>query len=623
MSLPEWLNAVFHSGASPYFPTTVPQLGQTVQLRLRVGHNAPIRRIFLRVYPDGEQAFILCQMAESTPACQWWTGPLPLHQPLEHYRFLIEAEDGLWWYNAHGFSESEPLDSDDFRVIVNYIPPHWVPSAVFYQIFPDRFADGDPSNNPRPEEYDYRGHRPRTFAWGTLPDKETSFSLVFYGGDLQGIAEKLPYLNERLGVNALYLNPVFTAYSNHKYDVIDYNNVDPHFGGNEALIALQEQLQRREMHYLLDIVPNHCGYGHTWFLQAQRDEVAESADYFTFYQRPDQYESWLGVWSLPKLNYASQNLRQKMYESADSVFQRWLKPPFSADGWRIDVANMLGRQGQTQISWEVLQGIRAAVKQANPQAYLLGENFFDASGQLQGNQLDGVMNYGGFQKPFLFWLTEQNHTAWAWYWSGRIISPVPFATTALLTTWRKRLSVIPWQKAMQQYNLLGSHDTPRIQTLVKGNTALHKLAAIVQFSYVGVPSIYYGDEIGMMDSAELEQRGCMVWDEGAWNQDLFTFYQKLIAFRQQSSALQTGALQFLASEIDSFAFLRESADQRVIVIACRKPRTAMPLPVAHGGISNGSHFVELFTGEVASVQHGYLALPNLPQGGTLWVEKKG
>ena len=281
-------------------------------------------------------------------------------------------------YAGAGPSAHVPLDVFDFRVLAGYQPPAWVFESVFYQIFPDRFANGNPDANPRPEEYEYRGFRPRTFPWGQPPDSSQPFPIVFYGGDLPGIQQRLDYLQD-LGVNALYLTPIFESFSNHKYDVANYDHIDRHFGGDQALVELRQALDARGMRYILDIVPNHAGYWHEWFQAARADPGAPEAEFFTFNRHPDDYASWLGVWSLPKLNYRSLELRQRIYAGAEGVFRRWLRTPFRADGWRVDVANMLARQGPAQMGVEIAQGIRQAVKETNPQAYLIGENFFDAS----------------------------------------------------------------------------------------------------------------------------------------------------------------------------------------------------------------------------------------------------
>jgi alpha-glucosidase len=615
---PAWLSAVHHDGSPKYVSNLHPGMGETVRIRLRVGAAAPVRRVFVRTCPDGEQAFTPATPGPTHPPAKWWRADLPVREPVLHYRFVLEADDGVWFYSAAGPAAHDPLDATDFRLLADAAPPGWVRSAVFYQIFPDRFANGDPSRDPRPEEYEYRGHRPRTYPWETLPTEEHIFPLVFYGGDLRGMRERLDYL-QRLGVSALYLNPVFTSFSNHKYDVADYEHVDPHLGGDEELARLRRDLTERGMRYLLDLVPNHTGALHPWFEAAQADASAPEAGFFTFAQHPHEYATWLGVSSLPKLNYRSEELRRRMVTGPDSVLRRWLRPPFSADGWRVDVANMLARQGEVQLGLEIARAIRAAVRETRPDAYLLGEHFFDATAQLQGDQWDGVMNYAGFTFPLWHWLRGYEQRAHGM--KDAIASPVPWPTAALESAWRSRIAALPWAIALQQYNQLGSHDVPRIRTIVGGSDALHRLAAVVQFTYPGVPGVYYGDEIGMKDVPRLGPRGCMIWDETRWDAALLAFYRELIALRRTSPLLQEGGFQMLVVEPDTFAYQREGRQERLLVVAHRaeRPRPAGPIAVAHGGIPDGMQFVERFSGKVAVTRNGMLPLPEISRGPMIWV----
>ncbi|HOU40422.1 MAG TPA: alpha-amylase family glycosyl hydrolase [Promineifilum sp.] len=612
MNQPAWLRSAHHDGSERYVSKLHPRLGETVRLRLRVAQAAPVRRVLLRTFPDGEQALTAMALSQAEPFVQWWQADLLIDEPLAHYRFVIEAADGLWHYSAAGPSAHVPLDYTDFRILADYDPPGWPAESVFYQIFPDRFANGDPSTDPRPEEYEYRGHRPTTYPWGATPPAGQLFPLVFYGGDLPGIESRLDYL-AGLGVNALYLNPIFTALSNHKYDVADYDHVDPHFGGDAALVSLRRALDARGMRYLLDIVPNHCGYWHPWFQAARADSAAPEAEFFTFRHHPDDYATWLGVWTLPKLNYLSAELRRRIYAAPDAVFRRWLRPPFSADGWRIDVANMLGRQGPTQLGREISAGIRRAVRQTRPDAYLIGENFFDATSQLQGDQWDGVMNYDGFTQPLWYWL--RGYDLGAHGFADKLTGP-HWPTEALAASWQSRLATIPWAVALQQYNLLDSHDTPRIRTTVGENDALHRLAAVVLLTFPGVPGLYYGDEIGMTDVERLGARGCMVWDETRWNQPLHAFHRDLIHLRRRSSALQRGGFQLLLVEDDTIAYQRDSADERILVFAHRgaAPRPAGGVPIDHAGVPDGARFVDALGGAEFVVANGTLPLPELPQG---------
>lgn len=616
---PEWLNSVHHDGSRNYLSELYPAMGEKVHVRLRVTADAPVLRIYLRYYPDGEQAFIAMQPVEKIHQVQWWECILEIRQPVVHYRFTLECSQGIWWYSAAGPSIYDPLDMTDFQIIADYEPPAWVHQSVFYQIFPDRFANGEPANDPQPHEFNFRGHGPRTFPWGEVPSQETPFPMVFYGGDLAGIQQQLDYL-ESLGINGLYLNPIFTAHSNHKYDVIDYEHVDPHFGGDQALVDLRNALSQRNMRYILDVVPNHCGYWHPWFQYARKHPDSLEAGFFTFDHHPDRYTSWLGVWSLPKFNYSSTELRRRIYQGEEAVFRRWLRSPFAADGWRVDVANMLGRQGPIQLSSTVAREIRQAVKESCSEAYLIGENFFDATSQLQGDQWDGVMNYAGLTMPVWHWLRGYHQGAWGL--QGTITSHGPWPTAALEASLCSHLATIPWAVALQQFNLLGSHDTSRIRSIVGGNPALHRLAAVIQFTYPGVPCIYYGDEIGLEDDPALDSRGCMPWNPQDWDQAILDFYRSLIQLRRSSGALQTGGFQVIATQEDFFAYQREWPGERILITAYRGqgPRPPSALAIAHGGISDGTHFREYFSGAEAEVHQGYLQLPEQQQGAAVWTQ---
>lgn len=615
-----WLYSIHHDGSAQYVSDPYPRLGDRVRLRLRTSVDAPVRNIYLRTYPDGEQAFATMQPGPIEPPARWWEVDLPINEPLVHYRFIINAKDGLWHYTAAGPVIHEPTDATDFKILADYQPVDWLQNSVFYQIFPERFANGDPSNDPPDGAYEFHGYRSRTMGWEQpLPEGASSF-FSFYGGDLAGIVQHLDYL-QMLGVNALYLNPIFTAYTPHKYDVADYDNVDPHFGGNEALIALRRALDEHHMRYILDMVPNHCGLMHPWFQRAQADPNSVEHGFFTFTQYPDQWEGWMGHSLLPKLNYQSAELCRLMYEAQDSAFRKWLRPPYSADGWRVDVANMLGRQGAIQMGTEITRAIRRAVKTTRPDAYFMAENFHDGTVMLQGDQYDAVMNYMGFTTPLGHWL--HGYEQKALNWKETITSALPYSTAALADTWHHRRAAIPWVINQQQYNLLGSHDTMRIRSLLGGNDALHRLATVLLMTFPGVPGLYYGDEIGMAEHPELKQRACMIWDQNRWNHSLLNFHRELIALRRGSPALQRGGFQMLLTAPDTLAYQRESNEGRVLVVAHRaeQPRPASTIDVAYGGIPNGTRFVEHFSGQEATVEDSKLALPEHPQGATLWTQR--
>ena len=623
MDNPANLNSIHHSGAVRYVFPNAPHLGDEVTIRLRTNPIAPIQQVILRTSPDGEQHFtpLHPEKSDQTVACIWWRTSIHLTMPLTSYRFLIISEDAALWYNGSGLHTFNPTDTEDFRILADYQAPGWLKNSVFYQIFPDRFADGDPSNNVRDGEYDYAGFTARARRWGEPPTTGSRAAMVeFYGGDLPGIIARLDYITS-LGANALYLNPIFTAFSNHRYDVTDYFSVDPHLGGNPSLSDLRKALTERGMRYILDIVPNHCGILHPWFQAALADPSSPTAEYFTFHKHPDDYHTWLGVRTLVKLNYRSAALRNVMYAGSDSIFRHWLRSPYSADGWRIDVANMLARQGVDQMGMEVGRGIRQAVKDENPQSYLMGENFFDASNQLQGDCWDGVMNYAGFALPLRDWLGPikifmPGQTQW-------INSGNPLTTQSLVDSWGAFRAAIPWVVASQQFNLIDSHDTPRALSLLDGNRELFRLVVTLLFTYPGVPCVYYGDEIGLGVGSGMNSRQCMSWDPSTWDMELQAFYRTLIHLRRTSPALLDGGFQVLWIEDDTLVYQRDTDDVTVLVVA-RRGNTTRPaglVPVSHGAIPEGIEFEELFSSQRICVQNGKFPLPALPPGAQVWVSR--
>ena len=623
MDNPNFLHSIHHSGSARYVFPNAPRLGDEITIRLRTTPRAPIRQVILRTSPDGEQHFTSLHLEnhDQSGACNWWRTSMRLTMPLTCYRFLIIGEDATYWYNASGLHTFNPTGAEDFRILTDYQAPGWLKNSVFYQIFPDRFADGDPTNNVRDGEYDYAGFTARARRWGEPPTTGSRAALVeFYGGDLAGITAHLDYITS-LGANALYLNPIFTAFSNHRYDVTDYFSVDPHLGGNPSLVDLRKALVERGMRYILDIVPNHCGILHPWFQAALTDPSTPTAEYFTFHKHPDDYDTWLGVRTLVKLNYRSAILRNVMYAGSNSIFRHWLRPPYSADGWRIDVANMLARQGADQMGMEVGRGIRRAVKDENPQAYLMGENFFDATNQLQGDCWDGVMNYAGFALPLRDWLGPvkifvPGQTQW-------INTGNSLTTQALVESWEAFRAAIPWVVAIQQFNLIDSHDTPRALSLLEGNRDLFRLVVTLLFTYPGVPCVYYGDEIGLGGGQGMNSRQCMSWDSSTWDMELQDFYKALIHLRRTSPALMDGGFQVLWTENDTLVYQRDVNEETLLVVARRgtKTRPAGPVPVSHGAIPEGTEFEELFTSQRICVQNGNIPLPALPPGAQVWIAR--
>jgi alpha-glucosidase len=613
---PSWLAHVLHMPTSDYLSNPNPALGETITLRLLIPSQATPDQLVLRTIPNGEQQFTAMFPQSEQDGYQSWEAALKINEPRVSYRFALQTEGRVWWLNALGASLHTPLALFDFKLLAGFQPISWLEQSVFYQIFPDRFANGDPSNDPI-EETDARYRYTRkTFPWGEKATQDRRL-MPFYGGDLAGIEAHLDYL-EQLGVNALYLNPIFTAFTNHRYDVNNFREVDPVLGGDQALISLRQALSQRDMRYVLDIVPNHSGFMHPWFQAAQQGEESKEKGYFYFGENKQDYVSWMGFGHMPKLNYASDALRREMIEGEDAVFAYWLKPPFSADGWRVDVGNMLGRQDEHQINLELLRSIRSAVKRVSPDVYLMAENFYEATEQLQGDGWDAVMNYSGFADPILHWLTGYEQDALRC--ETVLTTDIPWDTATMLQAWNENLASIPWQIALQQFNLLDSHDTPRLLTLLYGDKALSQLAAIVQFTFPGVPCLYYGDEVGLDNEEGFDSRNCFPWDEQQWDQVTLTFYKKLIALRRKSLALARGEFRTLHSDQDLVIYARVLGEEWILVTANRSEQ-AQPskrFEVPELSLAGKREFKALFGSGRITAGNGWLELPAIPKGGEVW-----
>jgi alpha-glucosidase len=607
---------VLHSPTADYLSNPNPALGETITLRLLIPSEADPDQVILRTIPNGEQQFTSMLPQSDQSGYRAWEAPLKINEPRVSYRFAIQTEGRVWWLNALGISIHTPLAMFDFKLLAGFQPISWLERSVFYQIFPYRLANADPGNDPSEETDPRYRYTRKTFPWGQEAPKERRL-MPFYGGDLAGIEAHLDYL-EQLGVSALYLNPIFTAFTNHRYDVSNFREVDPVLGGDQALVSLRQALTERNMRYILDIVPNHCGFMHPWFQSALEDDESEERGFFYFGENKQDYISWMGFGHMPKLNYASDALRREMIENEDAIFAYWLKPPFAADGWRVDVGNMLGRHDAHQINLELLRSIRAAVKRLSPEAYLMAENFFEATEQLQGDGWDAVMNYTGFADPVLHWLMGYEQDALRC--EVVLKTDIPWDTATMLQAWNENLASIPWQIALQQFNLLDSHDTPRLLTLLNGDKALSQMAAIAQFTFPGVPCLYYGDEIGLTNEQGFDSRNCFPWDEQHWDQDTLSFYKKLIALRRNSLVLARGEFRTLYHDQDLVVFARVLGEEWLLVTANRAeqahPPARLELPTV--SLAGEREFKALFGSGQIKAGNGWLELPEIPKGGEVW-----
>ena len=556
----------------------------------------------------------------------------------EPFRYCFEVQSGTekYYYGRCGISR-EILEYYNFVVVPGFSTPDWAKGAVMYQIFTDRFYNGDKSNDVETNEYYYIGdYSQRVTNWDKYP--ANMGVREFYGGDLQGVMDKLDYLQE-LGVEVVYFNPLFVSPSNHKYDIQDYDYIDPHYGkivddggevlpdgvtdnsqatkykkrttglknleaSNELFIKLVEELHRRGMKVILDGVFNHCGSFNKWMDRERIYEGEEdyepgayvSADspyrsYFRFFKEGPEnwpyngnYDGWWGHDTLPKLNYEDS---VKLENYILYIGRKWVSPPYNVDGWRLDVAADLGRSNE--YNHDFWKKFRRAVKDANPSALILAEHYGDPRDWLKGDEWDTVMNYDAFMEPITWFLTgmEKHSDEAREELLGNIdnfIGSMAHHMSNMLTP--------SLQVAM---NELSNHDHSRFLTRTNHmvgrvehlgpeaaneyvNKAVMREAVVMQMTWVGAPTIYYGDEAGVCGFTDPDNRRTYPW--GREDHELIAFHKEAIRIHKEHPALRTGSLKILGGEENVLSYARFKGNDRiVIVINNRSERTEVKVPV--------------------------------------------
>ncbi|MFW6115561.1 MAG: glycoside hydrolase family 13 protein [Chloroflexota bacterium] len=493
--------------------------------------------------------------------------------------------------------------------MTDFQTPEWVKDAVFYQIFPDRFARSDRVAKPANLE-----------PWNSPP---TVYG--FKGGDLLGIAERLDYLDD-LGITAIYLTPIFQSAANHRYHTYDYYRVDPILGGDGAFHHFLDAAHARGMRVVLDGVFNHASRGFYQFYHTlENGEASPYRDWFIFDEqclqdggRPNAYpgpgdqdasrgaagsldaygyKAWWDLPALPEFNTHNPEVRAYLFD----VARYWLDQ--GVDGWRLDVPQCI----DDDAFW---REFRSVVKDANPDAYIVGEISSDATRWLQGDQFDAVMNYLFTQACLGFFGGEGLD-------AGLLSAPLfrgvsPLETPAFARTVADLLQRYPRQAALAQLNLLDSHDTPRFLTLVRGDEAALRLAVLFQMTYPGAPCVYYGDEIGLEGGPDPDCRRSFPWDESRWRHDLRDFVRRCIALRRAHPALRRGAFTTLYAEDGIFVYLRSLDDERLIVALNNGPATHHLAVPASQYLSDGDHLRALIGDGAATVVGGQLVGPAIP-----------
>ena len=603
-----------HHDGSPLYAPAGAALGERVPVRVRVPASGTERSVWLRTIRDGEPRLEQARLDRVTDHERWYVADLLVHNPVTSYRFLLDEPGGYRWVNGRGTHRRDVPDAADFRLTVHDPAPAWLDSAFVYQVFPDRFARSTghtgPPTGPLPDWA-------QPVPWGTEPaalGRDTSSQL--FGGDLPGIESRLDHL-QRLGVDTLYLTPVFPARSNHRYDAGTFDHVDPLLGGDAALGSLSTALHSRGMRLVGDLTTNHTGAGHEWFVRAQADPHSEEAG---FYYRTDEapgYVGWLEHASLPKLDWSAPGLAARMVDGPDSVIARWMREPYDLDGWRIDVANMTGRYGAQDQTHEVARMIRATMREHDPEAVLVSEHFHDAGADMGVGGWHVNMNYSAFTRPVWSWLVEPGSEL---PFVGMPVAVPRRSGRTMVETMRDFDATVPWSVTRHQWNMLASHDTARLRTVV-GTRERAEVAAAMLFTYPGTPVVFAGDEGGLTGANGEHARASMPWDDidagggPRWDAATFDTYRRLAALRRSSDALRTGGLRWAVVTDDAVAFLRESPSERVLVLLARAPWAGAALP---GHLLGSGPAQNLYGGADLPSVDGALALPGDGPGVQVW-----
>ncbi len=539
-----------------------------------------------------------------------------------HYYFEISKtsliKSGTYYYNKQGVQRC--LDEAfNFTIIPNFFSPKWLRGAVIYQIFVDRFYSGNEKNNVVNNEYAYLGKAAKHVEkWNKEVSKEDICN--FYGGDLQGIIEKIEYLKS-LGVEVIYLNPIFVSPSNHKYDIQDYDYVDPHIGiivedggdplyfekfhnkyatmyikrttdkanleaSNAFFCKLVEILHENGIKIILDGVFNHCGAFNKWLdhegfyagneypVGAYRDENSIYHNYFRWYDKDwpnnDCYDSWWGFSNHPKLNYEAS---PELYEYILNVGRKWVSPPFNADGWRLDVGADLGYS--KEFNHKFWRDFRKAVKEANPNAVILAEHYGDPRDWLEGDQWDTIMNYSAFMEPITWFLTGMEKH------SEEFRPDLLCNASAFEGAMRYYMSRFSIQSQLIAMNELSNHDHSRFLTRTnmtvgrlhtKGAAAANENvnknimfeAVTFQMTWPGAPTIYYGDEVGLCGWTDPDNRRTFPW--GSEDLLLLNFHCEIIKLRKRYEVLRTGSFEYLIVEYGILCYGRFNSNEKIVVV---------------------------------------------------------
>ncbi len=609
-----------HDGSPMYIEDAAPVLGEEVAVRVRVPEGdlvtgPRVDGVWVRSVRDGEPHITEANVESSDDTGTWWRARLVVSNPVTSYRFVLRGADGSYrWLNGTGTHRRDVTDAADFRLSTEHRLPDWVPDQVGYQVFPDRFARG-PERIVAPSwALPAEWEEPVLHRGPDVPRQ-------WYGGTLDGVSLHLDHLTS-LGVTLLYLTPFFAARSNHRYDAVSFDEVDPVLGGDAALQRLIDAAHEAGIRVIGDLTTNHTGDAHPWFRTARNDAGSLERSFYRFHE-DGSYESWLGVGSLPKLDHSVPELRRRLYEGTGSTVARWLRA--GIDGWRIDVANMTGRLGQDDATLEVARTIRRTIAQTRPDAWLLAEHGHDASLDLPGSGWHGTMDYSGFTRPIWSWLNGGGPGGPGLPHDLKFMGlPVPIPSRPgpeCVATMRDFHAAMPWASRNASTSHLGSHDSPRFRTVAGGGTTggvdrtgsgrgWHLVGLALQMTLPGIPVVFMGDELGLTGVDGEHSRTPMPWGrEDEWDQPTCEAYQEWVRLRRDHLALRRGGLRWVAVGADSLTYLREHPGQRLLVHVARADHAAVELPLSHLHVGSSADLRVLHGSSASEARHGWARLP--------------
>ncbi len=642
MSKINW-DALYTSSVDEYRVPEEPDPGDKVTVRFRTKRE-DVDAVY--TYLHDSESMLRMFICGSDTYFDYYEASFKVEDKCICYSFYIDKGEERLHYNRLGVSEKMDCEYA-FRIYPGFHVPDWVKGAVMYQIFIDRFCDGDPSNNVQTNEYIYLG-RTATGVGDWNAPVEAFDVHRFYGGDLQGVKEKLSYLYS-LGVRVIYFNPLFVSPSNHKYDIQDYDHIDPHIGriphDGGTLVEPWEDDNARSTRYsvrttdqqnleasdalfteliqachemgirvIIDGVFNHCGSFNKWMNKSEFYKYKDSSNvyeagayqlkaspyhsYFSFADNRDEawpnnntYEKWWGNDTLPKLNYEGS---RQLEEEILRIGRKWVSPPFNCDGWRLDVAADLGHSAEYNHSF--WKKFRKTVKEANPEAVILAEHYGDPYPWLGGDEWDTVMNYDAFMEPVTWFLTGMEKH------SDSRNDALCGDGQAFFDTMTYNMAKLPENSILAAMNQLSNHDHSRFMTRTNktvGRLAtmgaaaasngiqpqIYRLAAMIQMTWPGAPTIFYGDEVGLCGWTEPDCRRTFPW--GHEDLELLEYHKYLIQARRGYSVLQNGSLMELMAGHNFIVYARVLSNQVAIVVVNAGPdEFPLQIPVWRTGITD-------------------------------------